>query len=191
MPPRKKRPSEINGARALKANGGHNALERRDPELAAAVADYRLSNPKASFSKIAKATGVRKSTVRDYVRRLEMRPTPEWLGTKKVKQADLAEDYAKLAQASAHAITDDKLQEASPRDLAVISGIAADKHLLLTGQPTAIFGVEDRRKLHELLPALQAEIKRRGLTIEGEFKDVTPSPAVPSRTAVDEGDGIL
>ena len=182
MPPRKKRPSEINGARALKANGGHNALERRDPELAAAVAECRLANPGASFSEIAKTTGVSKSTVRDFLRRLEMRSTPEWLEAKKVRQAELAEDYAKLARASAHAITDKKLEEASPRDLAVISGIATDKHLLLTGQPTAIFGVEDRRKLHELLPALQAEIKRRGLTLEGEFKDVTPGAAASLNT---------
>ena len=182
--PRDKRPSEVKGAKlySVEGTGGANALERRDPELAAAVADYRLANPEASFVDIAKATGVSKSTVRDYLRRLEMRPTPEWLEAKKVKQAELAEDYAKLARASAHAITDEKLEDASPRDLAVISGIATDKHLLLTGQPTAIFGVEDRRKLHELLPALQAEIKRRGLTLEGEYKDVTPGPGAPSKT---------
>lgn len=177
MPPRKKRPSEVKGAksyRAVDGGAGKNAMEIVNPELATAVADYRLANPEASFGKIAKATGASKTTVQRYINRLEMRPTPEWLKAREVKQRDLAGDYAKLAQASARAITDEKLEKASPRDLAVISGIAADKHLLLTGQPTAILGVEDRRKMHELLPALLAEAKRRGMDVPPVMKDVTP-----------------
>ena len=157
MPPRKRRPCEEKGAksyRAVDGGAGKNAIELVNPELAAAVADYRLANPEASFDTIAKATGASKTTVQRYVKRQEMRPTPEWLRAREVKQSELAGDYAKLARASAHAITDEKLEDASPRDLAVISGIATDKHLLLTGQPTAIFGVEDRRKMNELIPAI-------------------------------------
>ena len=174
--PRNKRPSEEKGARVLQKRGGsgQNAIEIVNPELATAIADYRLANPETSFERIAIATGAARSTVQRYIERLEMRPTPEWLRAREVKQSELAGDYAKLAQASARAITDEKLEDASPRDLAVISGIATDKHLLLTGQPTAIFGVEDRRELHELLPALLAEVKRRGMDVPPALKDVTP-----------------
>ena len=175
--PRKKRPSEARGAKALpdlSKAGGHNALEVRDPELAYKVAEFRLCNPEASYQQIGKATGVARDTVRDYLRRLEMRSTREWEERKAISQAALAEKFNRLAVGAVDAITDQKLAATSAEKLAVVAGIATDKHLLLTGQPTAIFGVEDRRKLHELIPALTAEAKRRGLTIEGEYKDVTP-----------------
>ncbi len=164
---------------------GGNVPEPAAPQgLTTKVEEYSLANPEASYQQVATATGLPVSTVQEYFE--QKKESPSWLSSQRVKQADLAEDYAKLARASAHAITDDKLEKATVRDLAVVSGIATDKHLLLTGQSTVIFGVEDRRKLHELLPALQAEIKRRGLAFEGEFKDVTPSPDTPSNTGKPE-----
>jgi hypothetical protein len=41
-------------------------------------------------------------------------------------------------------------------------GVMIEKRNLLRGEPTAIISDHERKKLHELLPALLEEAKRRG-----------------------------
>ncbi len=68
-----------------------------------------------------------------------------------------------------------------PRDRMVIAGIMVDKRQLLSGEPTAIVSVEDRRNLDELSKAFVKETKRRGLVVEltpDQYMDVTPKGAV-------------
>ena len=57
-----------------------------------------------------------------------------------------------------------KLAGASLKDLGIYEGIFLDKLLLIKGQPTAIFKVEDSMKLDELGAAILREIKQRGLS---------------------------
>ncbi len=60
---------------------------------------------------------------------------------------------------------------AAVKDLAISAGIMVDKARLLKGEPTTIYRHEDVRKLDELGAALMKEMKRRGITIEGEKVD--------------------
>lgn len=64
------------------------------------------------------------------------------------------------------------LASAPAKDLVNVVTQLTSSIQLLRGQPTQIMQVEDRRKLDELAVALHAEIKRRGLTIEGEAREV-------------------
>ena len=59
-----------------------------------------------------------------------------------------------------------KLEKASLKDLAIVEGIAYDKLLQLRGTPNVVFGTQEHQQLDKLLPALMAEMKRRGTSIE-------------------------
>ena len=65
----------------------------------------------------------------------------------------------------------DKLLEVKEQQLAISFGILVDKSRLLKGEPTAIYSHEDMRKLDDLGVALMKEMKRRGITLEGETVD--------------------
>ena len=62
------------------------------------------------------------------------------------------------------------IAEASFRDLAMGTSALIEKRALLRGEPTVIMSDHERKKMHELLPVLIAEAKRRGLTLEGQFE---------------------
>lgn len=63
------------------------------------------------------------------------------------------------------AITDDKLDKAHARDLAIVYGVLIDKKQLLEGKPTQILSIEERRDLKDLLPLLLLEAERRQITV--------------------------
>lgn len=74
----------------------------------------------------------------------------------------------------------EKLDKASLKDLAIVEGIAYDKLLLLRGQPNVLFGSAEHQKLDALLPALLAEMQRRGTTVELTERKATVSLEEPS-----------
>ena len=61
---------------------------------------------------------------------------------------------------------------ASLKDIAITYGILVDKGQLLGGKPTQVFDVNMRAKLEVLMPLYLAEMKRRGITLEGQFTRV-------------------
>lgn len=63
-------------------------------------------------------------------------------------------------------ITQDKIDKAHARDLAITYGVLIDKMQLLEGKPTQILSIEERRDLKDLLPLLMAEAARRQITIQ-------------------------
>ena len=73
-------------------------------------------------------------------------------------------------------LTPSKLNRSSGRELTSIVSMLSEKRALLRGEPTQIVSHEQRQKLNDLLPELIKEAKRRGITIEGSMKDVTPKP---------------
>ena len=58
------------------------------------------------------------------------------------------------------------MAESRLKDVGVFAGIAMDKVLLLSGQPTQIVGQMEQKKMEELLPVLLSEVKRRGSLVE-------------------------
>lgn len=73
---------------------------------------------------------------------------------------------------------DDKtMSEASFRDLSIGTTALIEKLQLLEGKPTQIISDLERKKLHELLPLLLEEGKRRGITLDGQVTEKVVSPA--------------
>lgn len=56
------------------------------------------------------------------------------------------------------------LSKANARELASVLNILVQNRQLLKGEPTQIVSAEDRRQIKDMIPALMAEAKRRGLT---------------------------
>ena len=73
-------------------------------------------------------------------------------------------------------LTEAEIKKSSVRERVVAISAFVEKRALLRGEPTQIVTHEQRQKLNDLLPELIKEAKRRGITIEGKMKDVTPKP---------------
>lgn len=61
---------------------------------------------------------------------------------------------------------EEKLGEASLREIAIYEGTMIDKLMLLRGQPTAILGTAEQTKLDDAVAKLLLEAKRRGVKVE-------------------------
>ncbi len=61
------------------------------------------------------------------------------------------------------------LAKETGRGLAQIISILSDKIQLLKGEPTAITKIEDVRKMDEVAVLLLAEVKRRGIVLDGDL----------------------
>ena len=75
---------------------------------------------------------------------------------------------------------EEKVRDAKFKDIAIAEAILIDKWLLLNDQPTQIIGYEERKKLDELLPALTAELQRRGFSATLEAKAASMTVNVPA-----------
>jgi alpha-D-ribose 1-methylphosphonate 5-triphosphate synthase subunit PhnL len=64
------------------------------------------------------------------------------------------------------------MSQASLKDLAIATGVLVDKVQLLKNMPTQIIDFTTRQQLHQLAPRLMAEMKRRGVTFDGEARRV-------------------
>jgi len=79
-------------------------------------------------------------------------------------------------------VTDEKIDKASLRDVAIAYGVLIDKKQLLEGKPTQILSVEERQELSDLLPALLREAERRGIL-------VSKSPSIETTVSQAPQDG--
>ena len=147
-----------------------SATEVARPEEAAVLIDAATS-PFATVGAAAKACGFPPTTARRIMQRLEARYAPLNDAIRKVKSEELIGLLEDRAQRCLFYMDDFSMAGASVKDLAISTGIMTDKARLLKGEPTAIYGHEDSRKLDELGAALMKEMKRRGITIEGENVD--------------------
>lgn len=157
-------------------------VEHRLPaEQSAALID-KVTDPFVRLTEVAKECGLRPSVVEGLARRLRTRMQGVSAEMRAVKTKELVH---KLDERINHAIgyMDDYIMgEASFRDLALGTAQLIEKRQLLKGEPTQIVSLDERRSLNELVPLLVKEAARRGITIEGEAKDVTPV-ALPDHAA--------
>ena len=89
---------------------------------------------------------------------VEILPPSNWSLDKHIGELD------RMIQRVLGALTDEKLDKAHARDLAVVYGIFVDKKQLLEGKPTQILSIEERRALPELMELMLREAKRRQIT---------------------------
>ena len=97
----------------------------------------------------------------------------------------LADIEATLAKALYLLNNDVSLAETRAKDLTTIVDKLIEKRQLLKGEPTAITGYQDVRKLDEVAKRLHAEMERRGL-LPGPVIDVTPEDSGEKECATDQ-----
>lgn len=152
--------------------------------LGAAIEGEGTTLDIARLRQMAEASGMPARLVNGLVHRIQSKWSPVLRELKRFSNETRAGNLLDKADMAAEYIDDAALAAASAKDLASVVGILIDKAQLLRGQPTAIYDINQRRKLNELIPQLYAEARRRGLTIEGEFH-------VVDGRRIREGDGAL
>jgi len=152
-------------------------VEVKDPEKAAEFINV-VSNPLMdNLSKAIREVGLPPDAARHLMARLNSDYQPVLRELQRVKTDHMVREFENLSVRAVQAITDDKLENTSAYQLALIGAIAADKRELLDGRPTERISHEDRLKLPEVIEALMAEANRRGLV-----KTINPETGHPSLT---------
>lgn len=164
--------------------GGKLATEHRKPEVAAAAleaaADPLSETRKAAIERVneqLKAAGVPDKVSEALVRRLRVKYANGVFAARDLRTNEILEMLGKKIHLVAEFLDEKVVGEASARDLMLGMGVMLEKRNLLRGEPTAIISDHERKKLNELAPALLAEIRRRGLTVEGVVTEKTVEPA--------------
>lgn len=169
------------GIKAKRTTGA----EFKSPETAAAAIDA-AADPVAETQRAAidrvneqlKAAGVPAQVSDALLRRMRTKYANAVFAARELRTNEILEMLGKKIDLAAFYLDDKVMSEASARDIMLGLGVLIEKRNLLRGEPTAIVSDHERKKLNELAPVLLAEIKRRGLTIEGQVteKTVTPEP---------------
>ncbi len=160
--------------------GGQRALENTDPEKFADLLVQFAEDPECNISALAKRVGLSKQAVQLVIKRLQSRYLPvlkevEKVSTKSIiKQLDVA-----IPLALARMGEEKFVNKANYRDLSMGASQMIEKRQLLMGEPTQIMTFEERKTIDELGPALFAELKKRGKTIDVEFENIPPSGPLP------------
>jgi len=156
------------------------SAEYRAPEVAAAAieaaADPGAETLKAAIDRVnvqLKAAGLPQKVSDALVRRLRVKYANAVMATRELRTNEILEMLGKKIDLAAFYLDDKVMSEASARDIMLGLGVLIEKRNLLRGEPTAIISDHERKKLHELMPALLAEAKRRNaVTVDGETGEV-------------------
>lgn len=153
-----------------------NASETKNPEKFAAVIDA-ATDPLDKLAESLRVAGIPYGTAQAILKRIRVKYFGAVHEIKSLKRAELSEMLGKKIHHALFYMDDKVFAEASYRDLALGTAALIEKKQLVDGQPTQIISDHERKKIHELAPALMAEIKRRGLTIDGEVTGRSVEPA--------------
>lgn len=168
-------------------SGGQSVgVEIYKPEVAAAAieaaADPMANTQKEAIERVnaqLKAAGVPDRVSDALLRRLRVKYANAVHASRELRTNEILEMLGKKIDLAAFFLDDKVMAEASARDIMLGLGVMIEKRNLLRGEPTSIISDHERKKLHELLPALLAEGMRRGITVDGQ---VTETKIEPSRT---------
>lgn len=168
-----------------KGHENSNVAEVKKPEVAAAAieaaADPAAETQKAAIERVnaqLKAAGVPDRVSDALLRRLRVKYANAVTATRELRTNEILEMLGKKIDLAAFYLDDKVMAEASARDIMLGIGVLVEKRNLLRGEPTAIISDHERKKLHELLPALLEEGRRRAaLTVEGQVTEKTIGPA--------------
>lgn len=124
-----------------------------------------------------KAEGIPDKVSEALVRRLKVKYAGAVYAAKELRTGEILEMLGKKIDLCAFYLDDKVLSEASARDIMLGMSALIEKRNLLRGEPTQIVSDAERAKLHELVPLLIQEAKRRGLTVEGQITEKTVESA--------------
>ena len=156
--------------RQARPRGKDSGIEATDGKKAAQVLEaVAVPFDRIRVTELAKAVGLPITTLNNLIRRYETRYLPVVEELRKVTTEEIKALLDDRLHRALSYLDDAALAMASAKDLAIISGIMAEKRAMLRGEPTVILGTEERKSLNALAEALRKELERRTMTI-----DVTP-----------------
>lgn len=129
------------------------------------------------FAQMARAAGVPLKVAQALARRIEAQFGVVKEDLKKMSLAEQVVRTTEKAQMLLAHIDEVSAAGAGVKDLSIAYGVLVDKAQLLGGKPTQVFDFNLRAKLEVLMPQFLAEARRRGVTVEGQFKQVPELPA--------------
>ena len=135
---------------------------------AAGVAEF----DNAKFVEMAASTGIPPRIAQALARRIEANFGPIRKELKRLTATQEVIEIESVRQMLLKYMDEVAVSGASLKDIAITYGILVDKGQLLGGKPTQVFDVNLRAKLEVLMPLYLAEMKRRGITLEGQFTRV-------------------
>jgi len=156
-----------------------NAIERTDPEAAAAFMAQRAEHPEVPLTELAASCGLPEPTARALAERMETHYQPVVSKLRRVTVKSLVEKLETLQDAILDSFTLEDIHKASLRDRAITFGVLVDKGLLLNGQPTQIVSFGERETFSELVRQVLKEASKRGITIDADWTEVPTVRALP------------
>ncbi len=168
-----------------------NALENTDPEAVAVVFDEATEPWMGTFKGIAEEAGLNPKTTSAIMQRLARDHPGALAHVRTIKTKHILAAIEEKLALGLDALTKEKMDEASARDLAVVISILVEKRQLLRGEPTQILSMEERKHMSDILPMLLKEAERRGMTIEGDYEAVEAGAQPVLAQPVGEFEGEL
>ncbi len=163
------------------------AIEAKRPDLAVSLietlveATGTLEEQKKAFAAQAKTLGLPQQSACKIYDRFANKYRVVVDGLRKASTVDILALLDHCIRDVMESLATEDWSKVGARDKAVIGGILIDKRQLLSGEPTAIISVDDRRSIEELSKAFVYEAKRRGLVHDlqpGEYTTVPPKVAL-------------
>jgi len=146
---------------------GPHAIENKHPEAAAKIIDKVLSPEQyRKIDDLAAEVGLHKSTVDALKKRLEFRYLPVGIELGRIRTEQFAEGIDGYANWILNSVDECDLLKASLKDKISAFCMLIDRRQLLSGEPTQILSINERKDINDLMPLLVAEATRRGLTID-------------------------
>lgn len=137
------------------------------------------------------AVGMPRAMISGLVRRLKTQYRPVVKTLEKFNADLFAEKLGLKADLIAEYMDEPLMAASGMKDLAYALSVLVDKRQILAGKPTQIYDITVRAKLDALVPALLAEARRRGITLEGEFSHVVAERAAAIPVPTDDAPGSL
>jgi hypothetical protein len=159
---------------------GGALIEARQPDVAAQMISDLAEGGR--IDQVITASGLPPATARALLKRLRTQHLPVQLEVKRLKTAELIDVIDEKIALTLGFMDEVTLSTATASQLAVVFGILSDKRQLLRGEPTQILSVQERSSLDTLMPALLAEAKRRGQSVEltpNEHGEYVPAQLQP------------
>lgn len=141
-----------------------NTEEGKPEEAAEAI--VAAEEPFTTLAQAAEQTGFPRKTLEAMMRRIKAQHQPLHEELKNLSTTDMVRQLDQKIGMTLGYIDDFVLSGASFRDLTIGLGILIEKKQLLSGEPTQILTIEERKNLTQLMPALFQEVSRRGITID-------------------------
>lgn len=149
-----------------------NPDEEKFVEVVVALAD-----PTQTVKQAAEATGLPLRTVERILERLGSKHPATYAALREFATTNIIKGLKEKMALTLDGITPEKIAGASYRDQATALGIMLQHHETLQGRPSAILTFEHRHKLEDVGGLLLAEMRRRGMVVDGYAGEVRVLPA--------------